>query len=216
MSIPMWVVLWGAACAAPGAWETEGDAPLPVSVAEDVSIDPGEADALPEDPKSSSVFSIGPAAGYLRVRGADRGTWFGGVQARLRLAEILALEGSITFHQDEFEGGDVEVTQYPVQVTALLYPFPLSPLKPYGLIGAGWYYTRFDYEGVQAVLNDDETDRLFGLHVGAGAELELGPAVALQADFRWIFLDEPSVDNSDIEEEEFDYWQVSLGLGLKF
>jgi hypothetical protein len=40
--------------------------------------------------------------------------------------------------------------------------------------------------------------------------------VEIFADFRWIFLDEPNVDNSQIEEEEFDYGQVTLGLGIKF
>lgn len=159
-------------------------------------------------------FSLGPAAGYLRVRDADRGTWFGGVQARVRFLRYLGVEGSITVHQDEFADGDVEVTTYPVQVTALLFPFPDSPVEPYGLFGAGWYYTRFDFD--DALGGGDETDRTFGFHAGAGLQVELSPRVHLFGDFRWIFMDEPGVDNGNIEDEEFDTWQVALGLGLRF
>jgi outer membrane immunogenic protein len=159
-------------------------------------------------------FSFGPAAGYIRVRDADRGTWFGGVQARVRFLRYLGIEGSITFHKDEFADGDVEVTTYPVQVTALLFPFPDSPVEPYALFGAGWYYTRFDFD--DSIGGGDETDRNFGFHVGAGAQIEIGNQLYVFGDFRWIFMDEPGVDNSDIEDEEFDSWQVTLGLSIRF
>jgi opacity protein-like surface antigen len=183
---------------------------LPTSIADWTPLDPSV-----DDKERPSVFSLGPAAGYLKVRDADRGTWFGGVQARLHLAPFLAVEGSITFHRDEFQDGDVEVTQYPVQVTALLFPFPHSPFRPYALAGGGWYYTHFEYSGLFSVF-EDETDSIFGFHVGAGAELHLGPGAFLFADFRWVFLDEPNTDNSNIRKEKFDYGQVTLGLGIKF
>ncbi len=160
-------------------------------------------------------FSFGPVAGYIKARDADRGTWFGGVQARFRFARIFAVEGSITFHQDEFFDGDVEVTTYPVQVTGLILPFPDSPVEPYGLAGAGWYYQRFEFDGPGG-LDEEETDRSFGVHVGAGVLAELGRNFSVFGDFRWIFMDEPGVDNGNIEDEEFDSWQVTLGGSFRF
>jgi opacity protein-like surface antigen len=166
-----------------------------------------------EDQKKNE-FSLGPVAGYLRVRDADRGSWFGGVQARYRFLKFLGVEGSFTFRRDRFEDGDIVVTQYPVQVTGLVFPFPRSPIEPYGLVGVGWYYTRVDFD--DSLGGGDETDRLFGVHLGAGVQVELTPGFALFGDFRWIFLDEPSTDNSQLEEEEFDSWQVMLGGSFRF
>lgn len=107
-----------------------------------------------------SAFSLGIAGGYLNQKDADKGTWFGGVQARLRMG-IFAVEGSIQFHQNKYQGGDVVVTQYPVQVTAFLYFIPTGPIRPYILGGVGWYYTRVDYKGVLSGISDD-TQHIFG------------------------------------------------------
>jgi opacity protein-like surface antigen len=157
-------------------------------------------------------FSIGPAAGYLRTRGADRGTWFGGVQARLHFARIFAAEASITFHQNRYENGDVVVTQYPVQLTAFLYPFPEGPFRPYFLGGVGWYYTRIDYkDGFSSI--SDKTEHIFGEHLGAGAELMLSPRSSLDLDLRYIFL---NPTNDQVIHREFNYWQITLGLNFYF
>src|SRR5262245_10822266 len=121
-------------------WAQEPPAPLSPRSSTD-ALDGGAAE-----------FSLGPAAGYLRARGADEGTWFGGLQARLRLAPILSVEGSVTFHENDYSDGDIRVTQYPVQVTGLVTPFPLGSVRPYALAGAGWYYTRTRYSGLPAVL----------------------------------------------------------------
>lgn len=168
-----------------------------------------EAAAPVEDEPS---FSLGPAAGYLQVHGADRGTWFGGVQARLHLARILAAEASITFHQNRYEDGDVVVTQYPVQVTAFLYLIPDGPVRPYLLGGLGWYYTTVEYSGAFSALGD-RTEHVFGEHLGAGLELMLGPRTSIDADLRYIFLN-PS--NDQVIHRDFNYWQVTLGINLYF
>lgn len=181
-----------------------GEEDLPASLKENI---------VQEGQKDRASFSLGPVAGYLKSRDADDGTWFGGVQARLRFARILGLEGSITFHRDEYQDGDVEVTRYPVQLSALLFPIPDSPIEPYGVVGAGWYYTRVEFDNE---LFDDDTDRAFGWHVGAGLQAELGSRFALFADFRWVFMDEPGVDNGDLDEEEFDFGQVTLGASFTF
>jgi outer membrane immunogenic protein len=174
-----------------------------------------EPDRKPDHRRSDQTeFSIGPAVGYQQIRDADDGTWFVGIQARVRFLRYLGLEGAILFHQDEFADGDVEVTTYPVQLTALLFPFPDSPIEPYGLFGAGWYYSRFDFD--DSIGGGDETDRNFGFHIGAGAQIEIGSRLHVFGDFRWIFMDESGVDNSQIEDEEFDTWMVMLGLSVRF
>jgi opacity protein-like surface antigen len=142
-----------------------------------------------DDPNDfGSAFSIGPAGGTSGRRTPTAGTWFGGAQARLHFAQILAAEASITFHQNKYDDGDVSVTQYPVQLTAMLYVLPVGPLRPYILGGVGWYYTRFDYSGVFAAVND-RTEHIFGWHFGAGAELMLGtgsPSVRTSGTSGWI------------------------------
>jgi outer membrane protein W len=169
--------------------------------------------SLKDDPTDfKSAFSLGPAGGYLRQKDADRGTWFGGVQARLHFAEMLAAEASITFHQNDYADGDVTVTQYPVQVTAMLYIIPKGPLRPYVLGGVGWYYTRFDYEGAFAAI-DDRTEHMFGWHLGAGAELMLGSRASLNVDARYIFL---NPDTDQVIRREFNYWQITFGLNFFF
>lgn len=183
-----------------------------------------EAEALPtalvqDAParKPGPGWALGARAGYLRARDADEGTWFGGVQVRIYLVEWLAVEGSIEVHQSDYLDDDVTITQYPVQLTGLVYlPVGDFPLKPYGLGGAGWYYTRIDYSGTLSAL-DSETESVFGVHVGGGAELMLGgTAYSLSADVRYVFLDEPGVDNSNLEDEEADYWQATAAFNIRF
>jgi opacity protein-like surface antigen len=157
-------------------------------------------------------FSIGPAGGYLRARGSDRGTWFGGVQARLRLLNILAAEASITFHQNHYENNDIIVTQYPVQLTAMLYIIPVGPVRPYILGGVGWYYTRIDYRDDLSGI-DDETDHFFGVHLGVGVELMLGRHASIDVDVRYIFI---NATNQQVIDRDFNYWQITFGLNFIF
>jgi len=160
-----------------------------------------------------ATFSIGAAAGYLNVRGADHGTWFGGVQARLHFARIIAAEAAITFHSNHYENGDVVVTQYPLQLTAFLYIIPDGPIRPYILGGVGWYYTRIDYRDSFALVNKDRTEHIFGEHLGAGAELMLVSRVSLDMDVRYIFL---NATNDKVIHGDFNYWQVTFGVNFFF
>jgi opacity protein-like surface antigen len=159
-------------------------------------------------------FSLGAIAGYVRVRDADEGTWHGGIVARYQMGPMMAVEGSISFHQEEFADGDIKVTSYPVQVSLLLYPLPGQGFRPYGLAGATWSYTRFDYSS--SLGGGDETDKQFAFHLGAGAEISLGARFTIFADYRWLFLDEPGVDNSNIQNEKFDTWMVTIGALIRF
>src|ERR1051325_5845863 len=79
-----------------------GVAELPASLSHDL---PSEPDPSPPR-EEGTEFSLGPAGGFLQARGADHGTWFAGAQARLHFLKYLAAEGSITFHENRYQGGD--------------------------------------------------------------------------------------------------------------
>jgi hypothetical protein len=84
----------------PELWEAS---PLPRMVsldADSIELPRSLASDVLAAAENEPSFSIGPVAGFLNARGADHGTWFGGVQARLHFARILAAEAAITFHQN--------------------------------------------------------------------------------------------------------------------
>ena len=171
-----------------------------------------EPAALAADPPK---FAIGLHLGFLQLKDAEDAEMFYGIHARAYLLPWLALEGSIDFAKSDFIDDDAQMTLVPVQATGLLIPFPDLPIRPYGLAGAGWYFSDVEYSGTLSA-SDDESDSAFGVHLGFGAEVLLGDLLVLHADFRYIFLDEPSVDNSQLEDEEADYWQLMIGASLGF
>lgn len=154
-------------------------------------------------------FMLGARAGFLKIRDAEEGTWHGGAAARLYLIEWLGIEGSVIVHQDDFEDRDVDIDvfQIPVQVSGLLYPWPDWPIQPYAMVGVGWYYTRIDFDDERP----SETEHLFGVHVGAGLDLFLGDDISINADIRWVFVNDPDLD---IEDERFDFWQFTVGINF--
>jgi hypothetical protein len=185
----------------------EGDSELHLPPARFLFLDPVAAAAEKE-----TDFSLGAAVGYLHARGADRGTWMAGVQGRLHFLKFLAAEGSITFHENKYQGGDARVTQYPVQVSGMIYPIPEGQFRPYALAGVGWYYTRITYAGVLSGIQN-KTEHVFGEHAGAGLEIRLGTSTSIDADVRYIFLN-PS--NSAIKKRDFNYWQGTAGINFFF
>jgi opacity protein-like surface antigen len=195
--------------------------PLGEEASADLEIRPEVAES--ELPRSLSAslepvgpvpipFSLGVVSGYLRAHNTDQGTWFLGVQARMHFG-MFAAEASIQYHRDQYQGGGVVVYQYPVQLSAFLYPIPEGPVRPYILGGVGWYYSDVDYRGALSLTNSDRTDNIFGEHLGAGVDLYLGPTVSVDADLRYIFLN-PTTDQ--VIGRAFNYWQVNIGLNIFF
>jgi opacity protein-like surface antigen len=143
-----------------------------------------------------NTFGIGPRAGFYKSKGAEDGAWYGGVQARFRLGPVLGLEGAVDYRAKEtFDfssaGFNGEVTQrsYPVTASALLF-LPVPHFAPYLVGGGGWYYTRTDYsDDMEALGFRDRTDSIFGWHAGGGLEIPFTEHTALNADVRYIFLD---------------------------
>lgn len=153
--------------------------------------------------------SLGLRAGFHKARDADEGTWLGGVQLRLGMGEVLALEGSIEVRRDEFLDGVAKILSYPVQATLLVYLMK-SEMSLYLLGGLGWYYSKISFDSSLGV--DDETDSDVGFHIGAGVDFGLGEDTSVNGDIRYIFLD-PDSDN--LENEDFDTIEFTIGLNFR-
>jgi outer membrane protein W len=178
----------------------------------DAEADPSIAPAAGD---SGYGMALGLHLGYFKPKDADGGEVFYGIHLRLSLLKYFAAEASVDVARGDFADDDGKFTMIPVQISGLFFPFPDSALSPYVLAGAGWYYTQIDFSGTLAALKD-ERDHAFGVHLGAGAELRLGRQLMIHADVRYVFLDEPGLDKSQLKDEEFDYWQVMIGGSLSF
>jgi len=126
-----------------------------------------------------SGFSLGGRGEYFKAKDADKGSWSGGAQGRLHFTSVIAVEGSIDYRQTRFEGAIADI--YPVQASLLLYLLPNSPVSPYVLGGAGWYYTH-----VRSPFQN--TDHRFGPHAGGGLELFLNRKWSVDADYRYVWV----------------------------
>jgi opacity protein-like surface antigen len=152
-------------------------------------------------------IAFGLRAGYVTARDADDGTWFGGIQVRVPLGSMFAVEGSIEFHATDYEDGDIELLQYPVHATFLWFILPNAEICPYLLAGVSWWYTVADFSGDLSSL-DEESDSMFGAHLGGGVRLG-----NFSADLRYHFI-EPNEDA--LEDEEFDSFQIVLSYSFGF
>jgi len=150
-----------------------------------------------DDDHIKNTFGIGPRAGYYRSRDAENGNWYGGLQARARFGKYFGLEGAVDYRQTErFEltgptfSGTVRQHSYPVTGSLLLF-LPIIPhFSPYLVGGGGVYFTKLDYsDDLERLGFHDRTERIWGWHAGAGLEFPITANVALNTDFRWIFLD---------------------------
>jgi opacity protein-like surface antigen len=143
-----------------------------------------------------SGFSLGPRATYFKAKDAAKGTWYAGAQARFHPTSVLGLEGSIDYRKNKY-AGDVTIKGFPVQATLLVYLIPQSPVSPYLLGGAGWYFTQVESPGIAK-----KTDNRFGPHAGAGLEAKLGPSLSVDGSYRYIWLsDVKSSDKNAITQK---------------
>jgi opacity protein-like surface antigen len=164
-----------------------------------------------------SSFSIGPRLGYYKAQNADDGTFYYGLQARIRFNEVLGIEGSVSYRpgtESSFNVPGVGEQTYEtkfVPVTGSLMLFlPIDGISPYGIAGIGAYYTIYDSEGPLADEWESQFD--FGYHLGFGAELAFSDDVALSLDYRYLFLT-PEGEN---EPEDADFSGNVFTAGLMF
>jgi opacity protein-like surface antigen len=164
-------------------------------------------------------FGIGPRLGFYKAQDAEEGSFYGGLQARARLGAVVGLEGAVDYRAgQEYGFGDYTVKTSSIPVTASLMLFaPISKsFSPYGLAGIGAYYTRYDYSGSLAGLEaEDDSDFNLGYHLGFGAELPFNENVALNVDYRYIFLN-PDSNEQSFEDANFNANAFTAGLMFYF
>lgn len=134
---------------------------------------------------------------------------FAGLALRSDLLPLLKTEIAVAYRSESRFDDQLKVRQWPV--TASLYLAPTSMLYAGG--GVGWYQTTFDYKN--DLLFEDETHQDFGVHLGGGFQVPLGPAAALDLSGRYVMMRD---QQSRLVPEKFDpdFWVTSLGLAIKF
>lgn len=159
-------------------------------------------------------LEIGGRATYDKPRGgAD--SWSPGLQLRIHMSKNWALEGSGDYRRTTVSGpaagtsGSTRVDVFPVQGSLIGYIFPDSPVTPYVLAGAGWYFTH--PEG-------GHTSNRFGPHVGGGLQFFLNHYWSIDGSYRYIWLSGFHTGDSSLSENIFrdGGHMVTIGLNYHF
>ena len=168
----------------------------------------------PQEPLISNTLGLGPQVGFYHCPEAVEGAPFLGLVSRIRLSNILALEAALSYvgkqsfdYSDE-TGQDIAATVYIVPATgSLIIYLPVAPnFMPYVLGGVGAHYVIEDYS--QFMNNNGTSDRKkvrFGYQLGFGLELPLNKHLALQGDYRYLY-----IDNAFQRELQYDFSSTKL------
>lgn len=148
--------------------------------------------------------SLGGRGMYYKPRGGPD-SWSGGAQLRFHMTEYWAIEGSADFRRVTFDNpavgpipaGSSRVDVYPVQATLIGYLFPRSPVTPFVLAGAGWYFTH-----AQTPLGN-RTENRFGPHVGGGVEFFMSNHWSIDGTYRYVWIENFRSANTSLPENAF-------------
>ncbi len=164
---------------------------------------------IPLTTYGGDFFGLGPRAGYYKAQDAEEGQWFGGAGLRLKMGSI-GFEGSIDYRAEKYVNGNLTIRSWPVMASVLLYPLPIL----YGVVGAGWYNTTFDYNQDKLIFKfvEDKTDQEVGWHFGGGVELPLGIKSKLAVDIRYVFLDYDFSEVPDNKDLKSDFFAVTITM----
>jgi Outer membrane protein beta-barrel domain len=135
---------------------------------------------------------------------------YGGLALRGNILPLFKSEIGAAYRSESRLNNTLTVRQWPVTGSLWLAPIPAL----YAGGGVGWYHTTFDYDA-SVPLVQDNTKSQFGVHLGGGFEVPLGPAAALDLNGRYVFLDKA---NSNLPPQQFDpdFWSTTLGLAIRF
>ncbi|MFO0699844.1 MAG: outer membrane beta-barrel protein [Nitrospira sp.] len=162
------------------------------------------------DDVNLGLLSIGGRATYFDPKDGDA-NWFGGGQLRLHPFKFLAVEGSVDYRKTGLSSTTVRT--FPVQGSALIYPFGTKRLSPFILGGAGWYFTN-----VEGPHGFDKTQNRFGAHAGVGLQLFLSEHLSLDSTYRHIWLEKIDSKDASLHDKKFqdNGHMVTFGLNLHF
>lgn len=168
----------------------------------------------------------------------DIGTTFDGdtqtgVSGELALGHYvlptLALEVGVGYFNGKgtFEGGNaaslrgaVDFDVIPVLLSAKAL-IPAGPISPYGELGVGAYFTKFN---VDDNLNTFSGTTTFGIHAGGGLNVTIAPNMFLGLEGRYVWAN-PEFGNQKIKLNDTEFalngfklngFTTMLGLGLSF
>ncbi len=153
---------------------------------------------------------IVPSLGLSKpLNGDAEAQLYGGLAVRGSVAPFLEGELAAAYRSEPRFNDQLRVRMWPV--TASLYVKPLSLL--YAGAGVGWYHTTYDYASTVPI--PDETRQQFGVHLGGGMQVPLGPGAAVDLNGRYVMMRE---QQSRLVPEKFDpdFWTSSIGLAIKF
>jgi opacity protein-like surface antigen len=149
-----------------------------------------------------STIGIGPRLGYYKSTDAEEGSLFFGAQARIRMGAVLGIEGALEYrNKEQFNVGLTaplnalaSVSYIPATLSALIF-IPLNfHFAPYAVAGVGWYYTIVNYDlpssSSQGLIDQlkDTKNSSFGYHFGLGVEIPFSRNLAINIDYRYLFL----------------------------
>jgi hypothetical protein len=144
--------------------------------------------------------------------GAGDAKLFGGLALRASILPFLSAEGGINYRQESFFDDELTVRMWPVTASLWLTPFPTL----YAGGGVGWYRTTYDLRNPEF---EDTTTNKIGVHLGGGVTVPLTPALGLDLNGRYIFMQQDNkLEWGTVLPSEFnpDFWSTSLGLSIKF
>ena len=151
-----------------------------------------------------------PSIGVARAIDSDddQARVSGGLAFRAPFLSVFESEIGVQYRTENRFDGALHVRQWPI--TGSLWLKPMAALYVGG--GVGWYQTSYDYEDDAL---GDETTQDFGVHLGGGLAVPLGPSLGLDLNGRYVFLED--VDQK-LSTENFDpdFWSTTVGLAFKF
>jgi opacity protein-like surface antigen len=155
---------------------------------------------------------VGPQLAYFRAADADNASVMLGGFFRAKFSELVGMDLSINYRKEDYASGRVDVTQWPLLLSALFYPAS----SVYGLAGFGFYFTSFTFHSQSLIDLPDETSTRFGVHLGAGLEFELSSQISLFGDAKYVLLGYDLEDFDEIRAGDFSANFFAITLGLMF
>lgn len=180
----------------------------------------GLAEEPPSEPEPTmreiagggTEFSIGGALGFLWPKHSDGHSLFGEAELRYFLTDWLVLKFGASMYRITFDHNGIVNQQYPLLLSAEIFPLPTIEIKPYVIVGAGWYYTKTQYRDGFSSLYQDSSSSAFGYHGGLGAEWVHNNA-SIFFEGTYVVVD-PSVKGTT--STDFNAWKLLIGLTLRF
>jgi outer membrane protein W len=108
------------------------------------------------------------------------------------------------------EPGDAKLKVVPLVATGKVL-LPIGPFEPYGLFGIGAYITQLDVSGNLGNFHGS-TDVTYGLHAGAGFNINFTPRVFVGAEGKYLWA-EPSFGGQHVRLDGF---VTTADLGFRF